>query len=86
MEAKVEPRGRRAEKKLDAFEHMVMTENFVRSHDKNAENSIFCTHDESTSILGVRYNAGNNCRSKEEREAPYAVDGRHYKCNWTLSK
>ena len=22
-----------------------------------------------------RYNAGNNCRSKEEREAPYAVDG-----------
>ena len=41
---------------------------------------------ESTSILGEIYNAGNNWRSKEEKEAPYAVDGRHQKCNWTLDK
>jgi hypothetical protein len=52
---------------------------------KNAENAIFRTRDEGTSILGERYNAGNNCRRKEEREAPYAVDARQ-KCNWTLSK
>jgi hypothetical protein len=30
-----------------------------------------------TSILGEIYNAGTNCKSKKEREAPYAVDGRH---------
>ena len=36
----------------------------VRSYDKNAENSIFRTHDVNTSILGARYNAGTNCRSK----------------------
>ena len=29
----------------------------VRSHNKNAENAIFRTLDESTSILGERYNA-----------------------------
>ena len=32
------------------------------------------------------YNAGNNCRRKEKKEALYAMDGRHQKCNWTLSK
>ena len=48
------------------------TKHLVRSHNKNAENTIFWTRDEGTSILGERYNAGNNCRSKEEREAPYA--------------
>ena len=32
-------------------------------------------------LFGEIYDAGNNCRSKEEREAPYAVDGRHQKCN-----
>ena len=62
------------------------TKHLVRSYDKNVENSMFRTRDEGTSILGERYNAGNNCRSKEKREAPYAVDGRHQKCNWTLGK
>ena len=33
---------------------------FLRSHDKNAENAIFRTIDESTSILGEIYNAVNN--------------------------
>ena len=51
------------------------TKHLVRSHNKNAENAIFWTRDEGTSILGERYNAANNSRSKEEREAPYAVDG-----------
>ena len=51
-----------------------------------AENAIFRTRDESTSIFGERYNAGNNWRSKEQREAPYAVDGLHQKCTWTLGK
>ena len=46
------------------------------SHDKNTKNAIFRTRDEGTSILGERYNAGDNCRSKEYREA---VDGRHQK-------
>ena len=45
------------------------TKHLVRSHNKNAENAIFRTHDEDTSILGERYNAGNNCRSKDKREA-----------------
>jgi hypothetical protein len=63
------------------FEESV-TKHFVRSHDKNAENAIFRTRDESTSILGEI----NNCWSKGKREAPYAVDGRHQKCNWTLIK
>ena len=49
------------------------------------ENAIFRTRDEGTSILGERYNAGNNFRSKEKREAPYAVNGRHQNDNWTLS-
>ena len=62
------------------------TKHLVRSHNKNSENVVFRTRDESTSILGEGYNAGNNWRSKEEREAPYAVDGRHQKCNWTLGK
>ena len=63
------------------------TKHLLRSHNKNDENAIFRTRDEGTSILGeIPYNAGNNWRSKEEREAPYAVDGRHQKCNWTLSK
>ena len=61
------------------------TKHFVRSHNKNAENAIFRTHNEGTSILGERYNAGNNCRSKEEKEPPYGVDG-HQKGNWTLCK
>ena len=59
---------------------------FVRSHYQNDKIAIFRTHDAGTSILGERYNAGNNCRSKVERDAPYAVDGRHQKCNWTLGK
>ena len=59
------------------------TKLLVSSHNKN---TTFRIRDEGTSILGGRYNAGNNCRSKEEREAPYAVDGRHQKCNWTLGK
>ena len=42
---------------------------FIRSHNKNAENGIFWTLDEGTSIVGEGYNAGNNCRSKEERKA-----------------
>ena len=49
--------------------------NILLEANKNAENAIFRTRDEGTSILGERYNAGNNCRNKEEREAPYAVDG-----------
>ena len=61
------------------------TKHIVRSHNKNAENAIFRTRDEGTSILEEIYNAGNNWRSKEENEAPYAVGG-HQKCNWTLSK
>ena len=36
------------------------TKHFVRSHNINAENAIFRTRDEDTSILGERYNAGNN--------------------------
>ena len=48
------------------------TKHFVRSHDKNAENRIFHTLEESTSIIGKIY---NHCRSKEKRKAPYAVDG-----------
>ena len=62
------------------------TKHFVRSHNKNAKNAIFCAHDEDTSILGEIYYAGNNCRSKEEREALCAMNGRHKKFNWTLSK
>ena len=50
----------------------IETKLFVRSHNKNVENAIFRTRDKNTSLLGERYNAGNNCRSKEEREA---VDG-----------
>ena len=61
------------------------TKHFVRSLDKYAENAIFRTREEGKSILGERYNARNNWRSKEEREAPCAVDGRHQKCNWNLS-
>ena len=57
---------------------------FIRSHDKNAENAIFRTRDEGTSILGEIYNAGNNCRSKEKGKT-YALDG-HLECNWTHSK
>ena len=60
------------------------TKQLVRSHNKNAENVIFRTRDEGTSILGEIYNAGNNCSSKEERAAPYEVQGRHQKCNWTF--
>ena len=45
------------------------TKHFVRIHDKNAENAIFRTGDEGTSILGERCNAVNNRRSQEEREA-----------------
>ena len=51
------------------------TKHLVRSHYKNAENAIFWTRDEGTSILGEIYNAGNHCRSKGQREAPDAVDG-----------
>ena len=58
------------------------TVHFISRIDKNAENAIFGTRDENISIIGERYNAGNNCWSKEEREAPYG----HQKCNWTLSK
>ena len=61
------------------------TKHLVRSHNKNAVNAIFRTLDAGTSILGERYNAGSNNRSKEEREAPYAVDGRHQKCNLLTS-
>ena len=43
---------------------------FVRSADKNAENDIFRTRGEDTSILGERYNAGNYCRSKGEKRKP----------------
>ena len=55
------------------------TKQFVGSHDKNAENAIFRTRGEGTSILGERYNAGNNCRGKGTREAPNAMDERHQK-------
>ena len=57
------------------------TRHLNKSHNKNAENAIFRTRDGGTSILGEMYNAGNNWKSKEEREAPYAVDGRNQKCN-----
>ena len=48
---------------------MGMAENkhLTGSHDKNAENAIFRTCDEDTSILGEKYNAGNRCRNKEKR-------------------
>ena len=46
------------------------TRHFVRSHDKNAENVIFRICDEGISILGERYNAGNNYRSKEKKGRP----------------
>ena len=62
------------------------TKHLVRSHNKNAENTTFRTRDENTSILGERYNAENNWRSNDEREAPYAMNGRHQKCNWTLGR
>ena len=52
---------------------------------KMLENAMFRTRDAGTSIFGERYNAGNNCRSKEKTEAPYALDG-HQKCNLTLRK
>ena len=64
----------------------VRPENFVRSHDQNAEYVIFRTHYAGTSFLGERYNAGNNYRSKKIRETPYLVDRRHQKFNWTLIK
>ena len=64
----------------------IESKHFVRSHNKNAENAIFRTRDEGTLIPGEIYNAANNCRSKGKREAPYEVDRRHQKCNWTLSK
>ena len=51
------------------------TKHFVRSRDKNAVNAIFRTRDANRPILGGIYNAGNDCRSKEKREASYAVDG-----------
>ena len=41
------------------------TKHLVRSHNKNSKHPIFRTRDENTSILGERYNAGNNWRSKE---------------------
>ena len=50
------------------------TKHLVGSHNEKPENAIFRTRDEDTSILGKRYNASNNFRSMEEREAPYAVD------------
>ena len=53
--------------------------NVVRSRDRNTENDVFGTRDEGTSILGERYNAGNNCGSKEKRQAAHALDGRHQK-------
>ena len=34
------------------------TKPFVRIPDKNAENAMFRTHDEDTSILGERYKLG----------------------------
>ena len=49
-------------------------------------NTKFRARDVGTSILGERYNAGNNGRSKEKMEASYAEDGRHQKWNWTLIK
>ena len=51
------------------------TKHFVKNHEKAAESVIFCIHDEDTSVLGERYNAGNNCRSQKKREALYAVNG-----------
>ena len=34
-----------------------------------------------TPMFGERQNAENNCRSKEKRENPYAVNEQHQKCN-----
>ena len=47
------------------------TKHLVRSHNKNAENAMFRTRDAGTSILGERYNAGNNCRSKKIKGSPF---------------
>ena len=49
------------------------TKHYIRSYDKNAENGIFRTRDEDTSILGERYSAGNNCRSREKRGKNFAL-------------
>ena len=38
---------------------------------KNVENAIFRTGDEDTSIFGDRYDAGNHCRSKENKGKPH---------------
>ena len=52
------------------------TKHFVRSLDKNAENSIFGTHYEKDIMLGIAAGA------RKKREVPYAVDGSHQNYNW----
>ena len=54
------------------------TKHFVRSHEKKAENAIFWTRDEETSILGDRYNA-------RKKRSP-VCDARHQKYKLTLNK
>ena len=49
-------------------------------------NEVFRIHDEDISNLKEIYNAGNYCRSKEKREAPYEMDETYQKCNRTFSE
>ena len=63
------------------------TKHLFRSHNKNAENAIFRTRDETHQSLENDVMLGiTGGGRKKEREAPCAVDGRHQKCNWTLGK
>ena len=56
---------------------------FITSPDKDTYYLVFWKRDEDPSVLGERFNAGNHYRSKEIKEAPYAVDERHQKCKQT---
>ena len=65
--AKTCKRENRNQRKFEGSE----TKHFIRSHDKNAENSIVWTHYKDTSILGGRYNA-RIIAGARKKGSPYA--------------